>query len=162
MLFIKLLPEICEEFPRVCDLGWEVIMGPSSNLNDSRLDYYLEYEPNPSSMKNVIHGSQGTASRSFQKFDYGFYGNMKMYNQPTPPQYELQYYPKEVPLALFTGSQDEAADPLDVQELIKQLPMKPFHHNEPSYAHVDFLWAPNAHQLIYPTIISLIENVTTN
>ena len=45
-------------------------------------------------------------------------------------------------LAFFTGSNDDLADPIDMQILIKAL--KPdlitFLHNEESYQHLDFNW----------------------
>jgi lysosomal acid lipase/cholesteryl ester hydrolase len=39
-------------------------------------------------------------------FDYGKDGNMLHYNQPNPPQYELNNFPKRLPTAFFTGGQD--------------------------------------------------------
>jgi hypothetical protein len=51
------------------------------------------------------------------------------------------------------------ADPLDVQTLMAQLPITPYYHNEPTYAHADFLLAPSANADIYQSIISLIHTV---
>lgn len=33
----------------------EIMMGPSVNTNITRMPYYLTYEPNPTSVKNMIH-----------------------------------------------------------------------------------------------------------
>jgi len=66
-------------------------------------------------------------------------------------------FQKKLPLALFTGTNDYLADPLDVRELIAQLPITPYYHNEPTYAHVDFIWAPSAAKQIYPKILALMD-----
>jgi len=159
MAIEKFLPGICNLFPTLCKFDLQLVAGPSNNLNSSRLSYYLNYEPMPTSVKNMAHWAQGIRSKGFQKFDYGTQGNIVHYNQPTPPQYEVSYFPTDLPLALFTGTHDYLADPLDIQTLIAQLPITPFYHNEPSYAHIDFILAPNAATLIYPRIITLINQV---
>ncbi len=46
---------LCKVFPWICDNVLEAIMGPSVNTNTSRLPYYLTYEPNPTSVQNIIH-----------------------------------------------------------------------------------------------------------
>jgi len=91
-------------------------------------------------------------------YDYGSAGNIKHYNQPTPPQYNFSQFPASLPLALFTGSQDYLADPTDVAHLLTVLPKAPvLVHNEPTYAHMDFLWAEDANTLIYPLILQLLS-----
>jgi len=43
------LPDICDLFPSLCDNVLNFLMGPSKNLNESRIGYYLSLEPNPTS-----------------------------------------------------------------------------------------------------------------
>jgi hypothetical protein len=63
---------------------------------------------------------------------------MQHYGQANPPQ----YLPQELtnpPIAMFTGTLDKLADPVDVQTLINALPVtnKPvLIHNEPDYEHL--------------------------
>jgi len=152
----KLLPDPCRLFPSACNFFLEFITGPSEHINASRLSYYLLYEPNPTSVVNMIHWSQLVNVNKFQKFDFGHAGNMKHYNRSTPPQYNLAHL--KVPLALFTGSNDYLGDQTDLQQLISQLSVPPvLHHNEPTYAHLDPLWAPDAHVKIYPTLLQLLD-----
>lgn len=40
-------------------------MGPSKNLNISMLPFYLQYEPNPTSVKNMAHWAQGVRTGFF-------------------------------------------------------------------------------------------------
>jgi hypothetical protein len=48
------------------------------------------------------------------------------------------------------------ADPTDVAILLGDIP-PPFVHNEPEYAHLDPIMAPNAQSRIYPLIINFLE-----
>jgi len=50
-----LIPEFCRYQPYPCNEVLEVLMGPSVNTNISRMAYYLSFEPNPTSIKNMIH-----------------------------------------------------------------------------------------------------------
>lgn len=94
----------------------------------------------------------------FHMFDYGK-DNQKHYNSSTPPNYNLGAIPTSVPIALFTGSQDELADPTDVQVLLSALPTEPvLYKNFEAYAHLDFLWALSATNDIYkPYVLPLFS-----
>eukprot|EP01087_Luapelamoeba_hula_P010795 TRINITY_DN2876_c0_g1_i2.p1 TRINITY_DN2876_c0_g1~~TRINITY_DN2876_c0_g1_i2.p1 ORF type:complete len:316 (-),score=28.97 TRINITY_DN2876_c0_g1_i2:8-955(-) len=153
----KLLPDACVIYPQACNFLLEFIMGPSNNMNVSRISYYANYEPNPTSVINMIHWSQLTDNNNFQKFDYGTQGNIQHYGQPTPPQYDLGNI--TLPVALFTGTNDYLADPEDVAQLKEALPEgnPVFELNEASYGHADFILAPDAARLIYPSILKLLQ-----
>jgi len=84
-------------------------------------------------------------------------GNLQHYNQSTPPSYNLSDFPKSLPLALFCGGEDYLADPQDVQTLLSLLPISPFVHYEPQYAHLDPLIGTNAYQRIYPIVLDLLQ-----
>jgi pimeloyl-ACP methyl ester carboxylesterase len=155
---LKLIPDVCFLYPPICNNILTSMMGPSIELNQSRLEYYFNYEPNPTSVLNMIHWSQGAANDKFQRYDWGEAGNMKRYGQSTPPPYLLSNMPANLPVALFTGGNDYLADPLDVARLIEELnPPAVFSHYEPTYSHVDFLWAQNANVKIYPHVLQLIQ-----
>jgi len=154
---IKLiLPGVCAIDPSFCKFSIDLVCGPTTFFNKSREDYYLKYEPNPTSVKNMVHWSQGVKSGTFQMFDYGKQGNIEHYNQPVPPQYNLELFPKTLNTALFAGGQDYLADPKDVERLLALLPTPPFVHYEPKYAHLDPLIGTNAYQRIYPLILNMI------
>eukprot|EP01120_Amphizonella_sp_Union-15-10_P013201 TRINITY_DN609_c0_g1_i4.p1 TRINITY_DN609_c0_g1~~TRINITY_DN609_c0_g1_i4.p1 ORF type:complete len:389 (+),score=56.47 TRINITY_DN609_c0_g1_i4:81-1247(+) len=152
----KFVPDICKIDPSLCDFVLKILTGPFAYLNESRSAYYLTYEPNPTSVKNIIHWSQGVRTRTYQMFDYGTVGNLKHYNQATPPQYKIGNFPAKLPLALFTGGQDYLADPADVQTLINDLPTTPYVHNQPTYGHLDPLFGYHADVDIYPRVVTLL------
>jgi len=150
------LPGICKISPTLCDFAVSLICGPTTFLNKTRLPFYLGYEPNPTSVKNMVHWAQQARHGTFSMYDYGRAGNEEHYNQPEPPQYDLTKFPKSLPLALFSGGQDYLGDPRDFQFLLSQLPGTPMVHYEAEYAHLDPLLAPNANQRIYTRILELL------
>ncbi len=153
----RLLPDYCRLLPEVCAFSLEAIMGKSHDVNTSRVGYYMTYEPNPTSVKNMLHWVQGVRAGSFARFDFGAAGNLLRYNQSTPPPYVLANMPASLPVALFTGSNDELADPTDVARMLQQLSTPPMVHNEPDYAHLDPLLGENAFLRIYPIMLELLQ-----
>jgi pimeloyl-ACP methyl ester carboxylesterase len=158
----KLLPGFCHLFPKICEYVSDALNGPTTFFNTSRLDYYLHFEPNPTSVKNMVHWSQAVQRDSFEMYDYGYDGNIRHYNQPQPPKYDLSKFPSNLTVALFCGGNDYLADPTDVRRLISLLPKAPLVHWEPQYAHLDPLLGINAYQRIYPRIIELLGKFHVN
>lgn len=63
----------------------------------------------------------------------------------------------KVPMALYTGSKDWLADPMDVAGLLPKLNKTGylfFHKNIDYYDHLDFVWGLDAHSVVYDDIIS--------
>ena len=61
-------------------------------------------------MDTVLHFGQEYQSDTYQRFDYGYYDNMKKYGQGTPPKYDLKYV--TTPVHLIWGKNDYLADAL--------------------------------------------------
>jgi len=156
-----LLPGFCTIDPGLCKFSIDLICGPTTYLNTSREGYYLHYEPNPTSVKNMAHWAQGVRAGTFAKYDYGKKGNIQHYDQPTPPEYDLTKFPTqtELPMALFAGGEDYLADPKDVERLLSLLPTPPFVKYESTYAHLDPLIGTNAYEWIYPIILQLLDQI---
>ncbi|XP_078135348.1 gastric triacylglycerol lipase [Sander vitreus] len=96
-----------------------------TNLNTTRIPVYTEHCPAGTSVQNMIHWAQAVHGGKLMAFDFGAAGNMKHYNQSTPPLYRVQ--DMKVPTALFSGGQDTLADPKDVAVLLTQVPNLVFH-----------------------------------
>lgn len=107
------------------------------------------------SAKDIIHFLQGIKADKFQKYDYGPDGNMKRYNQTTPPEYHPQNM--AVPVAMFYGDNDFLADRTDVQYLLDNLPNIVHQRELPNWNHVDFIIGKDAHQLLYTDILNLMS-----
>jgi hypothetical protein len=80
------------------------------------MDVYISHTPAGTSVMNMAHWAQQVRQNRYGKYDFGSASeNMKRYNQPTPPNYDLTKV--KLPVALFTGANDLLADPLDVERL---------------------------------------------
>jgi len=142
-----------------CTLAIDLISGESEHVNKTRLPVYSKMFPAGTSTKNVAHWVNNIRSGSFGKFDYGSAKeNMRHYGSPRPPQYNLGNL--RVPTALFSGGQDLLADREDVAHLLREIrPGTVFMFKEiPSYGHIDFLIAQDAHLLVYPDVLRAIAS----
>jgi lysosomal acid lipase/cholesteryl ester hydrolase len=70
----------------------------------------LNHTPAGTSTKTIIHYGQEIKSGQFQQYDYGTTGNIKMYNQTTPPTYDLSKI--QVPIGIFWSENDWLANPI--------------------------------------------------
>ncbi|XP_068679321.1 lysosomal acid lipase/cholesteryl ester hydrolase-like isoform X2 [Montipora foliosa] len=102
-------------------------------LNTTRLPVYYAHTPSDTSVKDVIH-----------------------WLQRDPPTYNLQEV--DLPVALYSGSNDWLADPIDVAYLASQLPNMS-HEEIPGWNHVDFIWGMQAPTL-YHKIINDIKSAS--
>uniref|UniRef100_A0A0D9WSD6 Partial AB-hydrolase lipase domain-containing protein n=1 Tax=Leersia perrieri TaxID=77586 RepID=A0A0D9WSD6_9ORYZ len=90
-----------------------------------------------------------------RRFDYGnTKDNMRHYNQPFPPVYNLSSIPTHIPIFLTHGGEDFLGDVPDTRHLLRTLVRKHDSDNievlyVPDYAHADFVMAYNAPELIY-------------
>ncbi|XP_056287092.1 lysosomal acid lipase/cholesteryl ester hydrolase-like [Pseudoliparis swirei] len=130
------------------------------NLNMTRIPVYMEHCPAGTSVQNMVHWAQVThththASWAFQGRRPGTSGNMKHYNQSTPPLYRVQ--DMKVPTALFSGGQDTLADPKDVAVLLTQVSNLVFHQDIKHWDHLDFIWGLDAPQQMFPSILKLLQ-----
>lgn len=160
----KLLPGFCNIFKFICEFILTLVSGPFPGLDRSRIPHYLNYEPNPTSVKNMAHWAQSVRSGTFGRYDYGKDKNLEKYGQAHPPQFNLTSWPEHLPVALFAGYKDALADPKDVALLLQLLPIraKVTTHYEMNYGHLDPLLGIDAHKRIYPMILDLMEKYRSN
>lgn len=98
-----------------------------------------------------------------RKYDYGNKKeNMKHYNQPEPPLYNLSAIPPHMPLFLTHGGQDFLGDVPDTRHLLRTLVRQ--HDSDdievlymPDYAHGDFVMGYNAPKLIYEPMVEFFK-----
>ncbi|XP_052715242.1 lysosomal acid lipase/cholesteryl ester hydrolase-like [Crassostrea angulata] len=140
----------------ICNGLSSIVMGwDRTNLNWTRIPVFTAHSNEGASAKDIIHFLQGIKADKFQKYDYGPDGNMKRYNQTTPPEYHPQNM--AVPVAMFYGDNDFLADRTDVQYLLDNLPNIVYQRELPNWNHVDFIIGKDAHQLLYTDILNLMS-----
>jgi len=146
----------CPLYEKFCDGVLELISGYNkADLNQTRTPVYLTHTPAGTSMKNMIHFSQLVRDGYFQKYDYGFFGNMYTYKSWNPPKYKIKKV--NVPVVLISGHNDWLADPKDVAWLRKQLPQVISHQKIVKYNHLDFIWGMSARNKVYKPIIKMVR-----
>jgi len=150
--------DFCKDCPLCCEDVIEVICGPHKGvMNESRMPVMAAHEPGGTSVQNMQHWAQSVRSGVFQMFDYGLIGNMERYGKATPPYYDFSQFPPALPVALFSGGQDELADHTDVKKLVSWLPNVVQWLDIPDYAHLDFTWDIYAAQQLYPSTLQLLR-----
>lgn len=87
-------------------------------------------------------------------YDYGNTDdNEKHYGQSTPPVYDMGSIPKDFPMYLSYGGEDELSDVQDVKTLLKSLKDhygdKLVIQYKENYAHADFVFGVNAKEVVY-------------
>ncbi|XP_075698771.1 lysosomal acid lipase/cholesteryl ester hydrolase-like [Rhinoderma darwinii] len=127
----------------------------SNNLNMTRVHVYTSYCPAGTSVQNMRHWLQAINNGKLQAFDWGYEGNMKHYNQSTPPLYNVTNM--NVPTALWSGGHDWLADQLDIASLLPKLRNLVYHKQIPKWEHLDFIWGLDAPQCMYNKILELLE-----
>ncbi|XP_033107834.1 gastric triacylglycerol lipase-like [Anneissia japonica] len=125
------------------------------NLNKTRLPVYYTHCPAGTSVQDMVHWAQMVHEGKFQMYDYGRLGNMKKYNQTTPPPYSVDKM--NVPVALYSGGEDWLADPTDVSNLIPKLKNVVRNLKIKDYDHMDFIWGMDAAVRLYPDVIKVLK-----
>ncbi|GAA0153862.1 lipase [Lithospermum erythrorhizon] len=134
------------------------ITGGNCCFNNSRVDFYLKYEPHPSSSKNLNHLFQMIRQGTFSMYDYGKWKNLVNYGKLQPPTFDLSKIPKSLPLWMGYGGADALADVIDVQHTLNELPSKPYLLYLEQYGHIDFLLSVNCKQDVYDNMMGFFNS----
>jgi pimeloyl-ACP methyl ester carboxylesterase len=156
---LRQFSKLCPDGGQLCPdlLDFFVGDGNPTNVNDSMIPHILRYDPGGTSVNNMVDWAQALRHGTFEMRDYGAAENQKVYNQSTPPQYNIANMTSP-PTAIFWGGNDALADPQDVAHILSQLPASTVVANVslPTFAHLDFVWGLDAHRLVYSQVLSLI------
>uniref|UniRef100_A0A5B7C7H5 Lipase n=1 Tax=Davidia involucrata TaxID=16924 RepID=A0A5B7C7H5_DAVIN len=153
----QILDSICDGHVDCNDLLTS-ITGKNCCFNNSRVDFYLEYEPHPSSSKNLNHLFQMIRKGTFAKYDYGMWKNLKQYGQLKPPKFDLSQIPRSLPLWMGYGGNDALADVMDVQHTLKELQSKPKLLYLENYGHIDFILSVKAKEDVFDSMIGFFRS----
>lgn len=154
---VQILDSVCDGHLDCSDL-LASITGGNCCLNISRIDYFLEYEPHPSSAKNLNHLFQMIRKGTFAKYDYGMLKNLRLYGSFKPPAFDLSLIPESLPLWMAYGGNDELADATDFQRTLKELQCKKELLYLEKYGHVDVLLSVTAKEDVYDHMIEFLSS----
>ncbi|KAF2294619.1 hypothetical protein GH714_013782 [Hevea brasiliensis] len=157
-VLINLLDSICDGHVE-CDDFLTSMTGQNCCLNNSRVDKFLEYEPHPSSAKNLRHLFQMIRQGTFSQYDYGIFKNLKLYGRVKPPAFDLTQIPKSLPLWMGYGGYDALADVTDVKHTLKELQTKPELLYLENYGHLDFLMSVHGREDVFNHMIRFFRSL---
>ena len=130
-----------------------------AQLNKTRVPVYISGLPAVTSSKNIIHFKQNVKTGIFQKYDYGYFGNLKRYKSLHPPKYQLEKITNQ-DIALFSSLNDWLATPANVDRIRGALKVKliddylvPFK----DWNHLDFLLAQETGRYVNDRVVSILE-----
>ncbi|XP_071935601.1 triacylglycerol lipase 1-like isoform X4 [Coffea arabica] len=127
-------------------------------FNNSRIDFYLEYEPQPTSSKNLNHLFQMIREGTFRKYDYGIFKNLIRYGRFRPPAFDVSSIPNSLPLWIAYGGNDAFADVTDVHRTLKELKRQPEVLFLEEYGHIDFLPSVRSKEDLYDNMIRFLKS----
>jgi len=117
------MPTLMEGVLFACDMPllkkacFEVLgMLHNQGVDDPKAaETFLSNEPAGASWRTFAYYSQSINSGKWSLYDYGIRDNEKIYGTANPPLVPIENY--KVPTALFSGSLDALANPVDVANL---------------------------------------------
>ncbi|ERN10889.1 hypothetical protein AMTRI_Chr12g270120 [Amborella trichopoda] len=155
---VQILESICDRNAECSDI-LSSITGKNCCFNNSRVDFYLEYEPHPSSTKNLRHLFQMIRKGNFARYDYGILGNLIRYGTLHPKAFNLAGIPRSLPIWIGYGGQDALADLTDVKRMLKELPLEPELLYLETYGHIDFILSVKANEDVYGHVIEFFRSI---
>lgn len=145
----------------VCKNALFYICGQDAKqFNKTLLPVFISNLGTGTSWKTAVHFAQEIiAGGRFQKFDYGYYKNLKKYGSSDPPEYDLNLI--KLPLTLFWAKNDLLSDEKDVKKLYEHLPKSTEMYEVPfaDFNHLDYLWAVDADVLVNDKILKTLKKV---
>ncbi|XP_062103603.1 triacylglycerol lipase 2-like [Humulus lupulus] len=137
------------------------LTGPNCCIDKRTVERYIGHQLQSTSMKTLVHLSQMIRTGTIRKYDNVIINeNMKQYNQPTPPAYDLSKIPKDLPLFMSYGKNDYLSDVNDVKVLLDKIK----DHDKDklvvqfvdNYAHMDFVMANNTKHVVFDRVTAFI------
>eukprot|EP00826_Nyctotherus_ovalis_P017763 TRINITY_DN1524_c0_g2_i6.p1 TRINITY_DN1524_c0_g2~~TRINITY_DN1524_c0_g2_i6.p1 ORF type:complete len:405 (+),score=85.99 TRINITY_DN1524_c0_g2_i6:224-1438(+) len=131
------------------------------NIDMSRFPLLFLNEPGGSSVQNMMHWMQLMRNDRpvVKKFDFGDEGNLKHYGKLQVPEYNLKALKElKFPMYLFAGTKDAIVSSKDFEQLVAVLPGDNVRHEYvDDYGHLDYVWADNAHEKLYPKVVQFLR-----
>ncbi|RKP10098.1 triacylglycerol lipase, partial [Thamnocephalis sphaerospora] len=135
--------------------GWSC-----SNMSDRQKIACYAHLYSYSSVKTIAHWFQIIGARRFQSYDDLPPVRLAEKSDGDAAGHVAFTYPTKrirTPIALFYGGCDSLSN---IHELLKDLPPPLEACEIAHYEHLDFLWADDAHKLVYPQVVKVLDRHT--
>ena len=147
-------------FGRYCKNLYIWLLGEDdTNTNMTSVQVLIETHPGGISSDQGIHFIQLHVSHKFRQYDFGERGNMKNYNQKTPPDYDLSKITAST--YLYSGANDGICGPRDVDTLVSKFThlTNDYRVPEPHWNHMDFIAANQVKEVINDRVIRICNEL---
>ena len=140
-LLRRLTTRLCTPLPvryTVCKFIFDSIFGSSNQFMTNLELPFFSHTFRPTSWKCMGQHLQIIKTHKLAKFDYGKKLNLRYYNSPTPPLYNISKINPAVQIGLVAGDLDSWANPATLDEIRRTLNKPPaFDLRIREYNHVD-------------------------
>ncbi|CAG7829506.1 unnamed protein product [Allacma fusca] len=154
-------PEAKLNLVGICSFFLFVVAGFNKpQANPSILPLMLGGTPSSVSVKMLGQWYQWINSGKFTHYDYGRVGNLKRYNSPSPPAYDLTKV--NVKTVNIWAENDWLSVPSDVRSVVMELPnvIANVRIDMDTFNHLDFIYAKDADRLVYDKILGFLDMYT--
>lgn len=158
--FSEFVRQICEDRRTIslCSEAFENMIGPMINKNMDKNQFLLfifKYIGDNASLKQFTHYIQLMRSGKFQMFDYGLAKNREIYQEDTPPQYNLTQI--TIPISIMRTINDPLSAKKDIKTLTSQLTNARSVRVMPGN-HIDYVFDPVTITVIKDHMLSVMES----
>ena len=147
---------LCSVMSTKCDSILYTLSGHETKINATFLSVILGHSPTGSSVLQFVHYGQLVQSHRFCRYDYGEEENLNNYGETAPPDYDLSRVTASV--VLFYSPKDWVSDHEDVEILKQNLQNVNQSIFLEDFTHLDYVYAPDAVDVIYGTIVNKIND----
>lgn len=145
-----------EKYVKLIDFSLKFLFGWTTEcLAESEKPLLYSHLYSHTSVKTIVQWFQSIQTGKFQMFDdYMLNSGSESYSGYSVPEYQIGQI--RTPVACFCGGRDTLPQ---TSLLLSSLPAekKVLVHVEERYEHLDFMWAKDVAQTIYPKILGLLE-----
>jgi len=148
-----------QQFARSIDMSIMFLFGWTANRIDQDEKALLySHIYTFASVKTVVHWFQMIQTGKFQMFDDTTPHIDGKYSGYEISKYDISHI--RCPVALFHGGRDNLPNtPATISVIPKDKLV--YNHKEEEYEHLDFMWAKDASQRIFPKVVALLDKYTT-
>ena len=146
-------------FTKVIDLGLSFLFNwRTQNISTSQKLAAYPHLYSYTSTKSVVHWFQIIRNKSFQMYDDDVHPPLLL---SSGSKYtKVARYPTrniKTPIVLVYGGSDSL---VDIKAMLRELPPRTLANEIAHYEHLDFLWARDVHEQVFPHVFDALESFT--
>ncbi len=146
-------------FTKVIDLGLSFLFAwRTKNISTSQKLAAYPHLYSFTSTKSVVHWFQIIRTKSFQMYDDDVHPPFLL--APPTKYTKVARYPTrniKTPIVLVYGGSDSL---VDIKAMLRELPAQTLANEIAHYEHLDFLWARDVKERVFPVVFDALESFT--